>query len=114
MGVAALNCRESKQVMKHSQHCLLGVTRIRRVFLCLGFSFLVLWILLGNYNVDQGPRANWKKTKATEISNGTLRKLMQADDGQEKFDPNGTNEDVEVSIITSLLCYLSITNPIYM
>ena len=39
---------------------------------------------------------------------------MQADDGQEKFDPNGTNEDVEVSIITSLLCYLSITNPIYM
>lgn len=39
--------------MDSTQECILGVTRIRRVFKYAGLCFVLLWILFGNYGPER-------------------------------------------------------------
>ena len=43
--------------------CILGAQRLRQIFKCLGFAFLFVWILFGNY----GPRVEENRVRTRKL-----------------------------------------------
>ena len=43
--------------------CILGAQRLRQIFKCLGFAFLFVWILFGNY----GPRVEKNRVRTRKL-----------------------------------------------
>ncbi len=81
--------------MEKYELCILGANRIKKLFLLFGFSFLIVCIIFGNYG-DQ----HAVKQPSSQRKGGGLRSILELsydDDLQDEFDPNSSNEDVEVS-----------------
>ena len=80
--------------MDHQQYelCILGATRIKRILLFFGFSFLIVWILFGNYG-------NYQSEETTTVKLSRRLLAVNEQDGllEETFDPNGTNDNIDVS-----------------
>ena len=68
--------------------CILGITRVRKVFICLGFVFLFLWILFGNYDTGR-----LQRTRSVE------NELQNITDNSTKLNCYTSNDEVDVSII---------------
>ena len=83
--------------MDHQRYelCVLGAARIKRLFLLLGCGFLIVWILFGSYDVPGTPAPLVTNGRPRRQKGSLLRKLLET---QEEFDPNGTNEDIGVSM----------------
>ena len=81
--------------MENYELCILGANRIKKLFLFFGFSFLIVCIIFGSYG-DQ----HAVKQSSPQRQGGGLRRILELgydeDDPQDAFDPNGTNEDIEV------------------
>ena len=59
--------------------CILGAQRLRQIFKCLGFVFLFVWILFGNY----GPRVEENRVKTRKLLSLQLQQNFSGNDNIE-------------------------------
>ena len=79
--------------------CILGATRIRKILLFFGFCSLITWILFGTYG-NYNSKDAILPPDTFKISRSLLGLAVNQQDEllEETFDPNGTNDNVEVSL----------------
>ena len=74
--------------------CILGITRVRKVFICLGFVFLFLWILFGNYDTGRLQRTRSVENELQNITDNST-KLKNSTE----LNCYTSNDEIDVSVI---------------